>query len=77
MILCLLNGMVSVRGRTPVQRCADLFQIGEVIHFFIECLVFLTIIPLAEVSKQSCSRLKYAACICIYAFQICVRSFER
>lgn len=56
-----------------MQRYGDLFQIE--VMFSTECLEFLKIIPLAEVSKQSFSKLKYAVCIYMYAFQICVRSF--
>lgn len=56
-----------------MQRYGDLFQIE--VMFSTECLEFLKIIPLAEVSKQSFSKLKYAVYIYMYTFQICVRSF--
>lgn len=69
----LLAGLVSVRGRTQTQRCGDLFRVGELINFFTECLAFLKIIPLAEISKQSCSKLKYS--LYVSTFQISVRSF--
>lgn len=56
-----------------MQRYGDLFQIE--VMFSTEYLEFLKIIHLAEISKQSCSKLKYAVCIYTYTFQICVRSF--
>lgn len=38
-------------------------------HIFTENLTFLKIIPLAPISKQSCSKLNYAVCIYIYKFK--------
>lgn len=70
---CLLTGMVSVRGRTP--EMGDSVPNRRSDTYFTEHLAFLKIISLAEISKQSCSKLKYAVCIYIYTLQIRVRSF--
>lgn len=67
--MCPLSGMVSVRGRTAMQTYGDLFQIE--VMFSTECLEFLKIIPLADISKQSCSKLKYAVYIHIHVSNMC------